>query len=358
MAADNSMDSEVDYTLKELKEGMRHSGGTTVVYLDRLEEPPRLFRITKEGEEISLKNYQEENSADAATLLRVINDTKELIPSDKFGLVYWSHSMGWVPSGYSKETRAMNVSASFPRTRYLGMDQHQVGDVQDLTLMEIDEMAASLPDNVAEFILFDACMMGSVEALYQLRNKCDYFVVSPAEVLMEADYDASGMPYSDILPDLFRGKEGLLETCRKYYNHYNDMSAKILRSATIAMIDARQLDGLYNAVGNILNNHLSAMQTLNTDGLQVYHRASLPRVFFDLDDVMKLVSTTVQYQIFKTQFDQTVLYKAYTEKFAGDLILERCSGLSVYVPLNKWKDNKEYIYYFNSLAWSKVYGNN
>ncbi|WP_235816366.1 clostripain-related cysteine peptidase [Bacteroides ihuae] len=357
MAADNSMDSEVDYTLQELKEGMKRSGGNTVVYLDRLEKAPRLFRITADGEEVALKEYAEENSATAETLARVIAETKELVPSENFGLVYWSHSMGWVPSGYSKDTRAAVASeASFPRTRYLGMDEHQAVDAQGMTLMEIDEMAAALPDNVAEFMLFDACMMGSVEALYQLRNKCHYFIASPAEVLMEADYDASGMPYSELLPQLFGGKEELAEACQKYYNHYNGMSAKILRSATIALIDAQQLDGLYATVNSILNNRLSALQSLDTDGLQVYHRGSLPKVFFDLADVMKQVSTTTQYQAFEAQLSQVVLYKAATDKFASDLTLGSYSGLSVYVPLGKWLGNTEYTYYFSSLDWSKVYG--
>lgn len=359
MAADNSMDSEVDYTLQELKEGMKRSGGNTVVYLDRLEKAPRLFRITADGEEVALKEYAEENSATAETLARVIAETKELVPSENFGLVYWSHSMGWVPSGYSKDTRAAVASeASFPRTRYLGMDEHQAVDAQGMTLMEIDEMAAALPDNVAEFMLFDACMMGSVEALYQLRNKCHYFIASPAEVLMEADYDASGMPYSELLPQLFGGKEELAEACQKYYNHYNGMSAKILRSATIALIDAQQLDGLYATVNSILNNRLSALQSLDTDGLQVYHRGSLPKVFFDLADVMKQVSTTTQYQAFEAQLSHVVLYKAATDKFASDLTLGSYSGLSVYVPLGKWLGNTEYTYYFSSLDWSKVYGIN
>jgi len=195
-----------------------------------------------------------------------------------------------------------------------------------------------------------------VEALYQLRNKCHYFIASPAEVLMEADYDASGMPYSKLLPQLFGGKEILAEACQKYYNHYNGMSAKILRSATIALIDAEQLDGLYSTVSSILNNRLSVMQSLNTDGLQVYHRASLPKVFFDLNDVMKKVSTASQYQAFEAQLAKTVLYKAATEKFASDLTLASYSGLSVNVPLSKWSGTTEYTYYFNSLDWSKVYG--
>ncbi|MCI1647799.1 MAG: clostripain-related cysteine peptidase [Bacteroides sp.] len=40
--------------------------------------------------------------------------------------------------------------------------------------MEIDQLADALPDHVAEYIWFDVCLMESVEALYELRNKSDY----------------------------------------------------------------------------------------------------------------------------------------------------------------------------------------
>ena len=50
MAADNSMDSEVDYTISQLRQGARRSAGTAVVYVDREGETPRLFSITQQGE--------------------------------------------------------------------------------------------------------------------------------------------------------------------------------------------------------------------------------------------------------------------------------------------------------------------
>jgi len=49
MAADNSMDSEVDYTISQLRQGARRSAGTAVVYVDREGETPRLFSITQQG---------------------------------------------------------------------------------------------------------------------------------------------------------------------------------------------------------------------------------------------------------------------------------------------------------------------
>ena len=49
MAADNSMDSEVDYTISQLRQGAQRSAGTAVVYVDREGETPRLFSITQQG---------------------------------------------------------------------------------------------------------------------------------------------------------------------------------------------------------------------------------------------------------------------------------------------------------------------
>jgi len=358
IAADNSLDTEVDYTLEQLKAGAKSSDGTPVVYLDRKSETPRLFKISSAGEEIPLRSYAEENSASAATLRRVIDETKALEPSEQFGLVLWSHSMGWVPSGFSNQTLAATyktAKTSFPRTRYIGIDDHPGEGSSSTQVMEITDIAEQLSAGTAEFILFDVCLMGSVEALYELRHTCNYMVASPAEVLAEADYNASGMPYSEVLPLLFGGKEELIKVCQRYYNHYNGKSG-LLQSATVSLIDSRELDVLYNVASGILNGKLSQMGTLNVNGLQVYHTSNVPQVFFDLGDVMQQVSTKAQYADFEEQMNRTVISKAATEKFAGEVTIdpEHFSGLSVYVPLAKWKGNTEYNYYF-TLEWSSVY---
>jgi hypothetical protein len=357
MAADNSFDSEVSYTLAQLKEGALKSEGTPVVYLDRVDENPRLFKISPAGEEILLKSYEEENSASASTLRRVINETKKLVPSVRFGLVLWSHSMGWVPSGYSKETRttSFKVNRTFPRTRYVCTDNDTGDETGQTAAMEILDMAEEIPAATAEYILFDVCLMGSVEALYELRHTCNYMIASPTEVLAEADQDASGMPYDEVLPLLFGGKEELLKVCQTYYNHYNGKEKEVLKSATISLIDAQELDGLYNIAAGILEGKLGQAEVMDVDEIQVYHTASVPQVFFDLGDVMKKLSTGAEYLSFKEQLSQTVIYKAATSKFIDlEINPDHFSGLSVYVPLAKWKANKEYNYYF-TLAWSSVY---
>lgn len=360
MAADNSMDSEVDYTISQLKYGARRSAGTVVVYVDRESEAPRLFRITQQGDEVPLKSYEEENSASPATLARVIRETKELVPSSRFGLVLWSHSMGWLPVGYSsslvpRSTRS-GTQADFPRTRYIGIDNHPGNGGASSVAMEIDALADALPDGVAEYIWFDVCLMGCIEGLYEMRNKADYMIASPTEVLAEAGYNASGIPYASVLPFLFGGVDDLKQACATYFNHYNGMGHDILRSATVTLVDAAELNGLFIATQNILQGRLRDMETLDTSVLQAYHTDNVPNVFFDMGDAVRTVAEGRTAE-FDAQLRRTVIYKAATPQFINKISIyqEHFSGLSMYVPLSGWKGNYEYGYYFNSLEWSGIY---
>ncbi|MGV8095410.1 MAG: clostripain-related cysteine peptidase [Mangrovibacterium sp.] len=350
MAADNNLDSDVTYSLNQMKEGILTSKGTVVIYLDRANKAPRLFKLSPDGEEIALKEYAEENSANASTLARVIKETKELVPSKKFGLIIWGHSMAWVPKGYGAETRvtSFRLNRDYPRTRYVALDSESGGS------LEIMDMADALPSNVAEFILFDVCLMSSVEALYEISNTCKYVIASPTEVLAEYSNNASGMPYAKALPYLFGGVTDLEKACEAYYDHYNGLSG-FYRSATISLIDMQQLDDLYSVTAGILEGKLPQAEVLNVSDFQIYYTSNAAPVFFDMGDVVKTLSNAAQYLTFQQQLNKTVLYKAATENFITIPIDQNhFSGLSMYVPLSKWSANKEYNYYF-SLDWAGVY---
>lgn len=63
------------------------------------------------------------------------------------------------------------------------------------------------------------------------------------------------------------------------------------------------------------------------------------------------------YRKYDAQLRRTVVYKAATPQFINKLSIsqEHFSGLSMYVPLSRWKGNCEYSYYFNNLEWSGIY---
>ncbi len=359
MIADNSiMDSEVEYTISQLKAGAKRSGGRVAVYVDRKGEPPRLFGISQKGKEQPKKTYEEVNSADASVLADVIQDTKTLFPAEKFGLVLWSHGTGWLPYGYSNtQKRTLRKSTVFPKVRYIGPDQDD-GTNTSPKVIEIVDLASNLPDNTAEYIWFDACLMGNIETLYELRNKCRYFVVSPTEVLAESNYGASGIPYSKILPYMSGGKEALTNACRYYIEHYRNMRHSILQSASIALIDACELDRLYDAGKAVLQGKLHSLERMGVANMQAYHTPDVPNVFFDMREVIKKVGeSSAACQTFEEQLAKTVLYKNATDKMMDELPINpsQYSGLSMYVPLRKWKDTNEYHYYFGNLKWPEIY---
>lgn len=357
LAADNSLDGDVDYTIAKIKKGARESPGTVAVYVDRKNAPPRLFKINRDGTETILKVYEEENSANAETLVRVIQEIKQLIPSERFGLVIWSHSMGWYPATYVAEQTDESV-----RPKYIAIDEDPNVEESSISFMEVDDIAKALPDGTSEYIWFDVCLMGTIEGLYEFRNKASYLVASPTEVLSAADYDASGAPYDKIMPLLFGDKKELIEACTIYYRHYNEMKYEILRSASITLVDTKELDRLFAETEQILSGKLLAIRSMPTDRIQTYHTKYIPQIFFDFANFIKANSTDQEYSSFEQQLSQTVLFKASTPTFmvSADnkftIDPSKFSGLSVYIPLMKWEETNDYRYYFSRLEWSKVYG--
>jgi hypothetical protein len=51
-----------------------------------------------------------------------------------------------------------------------------------------------------DYILFDACFMSNIEAIYDLRNAANYIIASPCEIM------GRGFPYHRTLPYLFANK--------------------------------------------------------------------------------------------------------------------------------------------------------
>lgn len=184
---------------------------------------------------------------------------------------------------------------------------------------------------------------------------------SPTEVLLAADYDASGAPYAKILPFLFGGKEDLEQVCKLFYGHYNGMKHEILRSASIALVDARELNGLYAETRKILSGKLPTVEVLDTEDIQTYHTKSIPQIFFDLGDFVQQTATSDEYESFERQLSRTVVYKAATSSFMVSrdnkftIDPRRFSGLSTYVPKKEWRNTIAYRYFFGELEWSGVY---
>ncbi|GHT32221.1 clostripain [Bacteroidia bacterium] len=266
--------------------------------------------------------YPDENSANPQTLTRVLNDVKNYRPANSYGLVVLSHATGWLPVEMSKPT---------PVLRSIIWD---TGTTESYNYMELADFAEAIPYHL-DFIIFDACFMGSVEVCYELKDKTDYIVASPAEVV------SPGFVYSTIAQHLFQPQPDLTAVARDFYEYFNNQSG-LYRSATVSVVKTAELENLKTLFQGI------AGQARNDTGfqdLQCFGYGS-QKIYFDLGDCIQKFAPE-KHNDFQTALDQCVIYKAHTDSYysAGKpntlTPVRAFSGLSVYVPQAAYPEANE-----------------
>ena len=217
MVADNDLAPYALKDLNEIERGFLPNGrDKLLVYIDSntstaLPSHPVLLEIVPDTTEVIrskiIASYPEQNSADKTVMSNVLRDALSYYKGDNRykGLVLWSHGNAWLPKGYHIETE----NKSGVKVKSFGKDMSPREGA-----MELPDLAEVLNPYRFDYILFDACFMGSVEVLYELRHSARYFIASPAEIL------ADGFPYHHLLPYLI-GKLQLEKATEAYYSYYN-----------------------------------------------------------------------------------------------------------------------------------------
>lgn len=356
IAADNNLAYNAELNIQEIMAGdvpvyfNEGAGDVLLVYADIRGENPRLMRISKDAygavsQEV-LVEYEPQNSLSDSVMSSVLAYAAGLFPSQENSLVLWSHGTGWLPEGYYSNPTAVGADG---QAVPVGMSEDPyAGYVKSFGAdggyeMDIKDLAEALPVHY-RYILFDACLMGGVEVAYELRDKCDYLVVSAAEVL------AAGFPYRQVIGDMVDGSVPALQrVCDKYYDYYSE------DGATVALVDAGSLDHLAVTCREILRNGgVDSIPDLDMSSLQGYFRQNR-HWFYDLGDFMSRISPHESFlEDFRDALDKTVIYKRATADFVlGGIVqfpIKTFSGLSTYVPN---PENPVLDEYYRTLAWNQ-----
>ena len=254
------------------------------------------------------------STVDKAFIESVLARVKEEAPADSYGLILSSHGGGWVPSDlYDVYLLDEGTRATDPQIRpmFYGQD--------DYDCMEIPDLVGALDDIHFNYIIFDACFMGNIEALYDLRNSADYIVASAAEVL------GAGFPYETLLPMLFEYDDHSLKAiCEEYMKYYANSSG------TVALIDCQQLEPLAEAMRAVM----AEMGDVNVKSVQAYDAFDY-HLYFDLLHYVEL--GVENSSAFEKALNKAVLYSGYTDTIltsTGDVDsfeLARSCGVSCYI---------------------------
>lgn len=258
------------------------------------------------------------STVDKSFMQDVLQTIKSEVDADSYGLILSSHGGGWVPSAlYDVYLLGEGSRAEEPKAEQLFYGQ------DDYDCMEIEDLVAAIEDIHFDYIIFDACFMGNVEALYDMRHSADYIIASPAEV------PGAGFPYKEMIPMLFEYEGHQLEAiCQRYMAQYEG------GSATVALVDCSKLDALAVAMREVVASGDNG--GLDIDSIQAFD--NFPNhLFFDLENYAEQIATTAALDKFRTALREAVLFSDHTEKIdtsTGDsdtIIVTRSSGLTTYI---------------------------
>lgn len=311
------------------------NGGHLIVYFSKNDKSAELYEI-KEGAngvvtQHHIEDYTNRSAIDPEVMKSVINKVATDYPADSYGMIFSSHGTSWLPSNYKNMLKSFGAEAG--------------------KNMEIYELAEGIPDEYHfDFLLFDVCSMGGIECVYELKDKADYIMASPAEVI------AAGFPYKVILPYLFETKANLNGAAKAFYEFYKTYSNPY---GCIAVTNTSELDNLAAITKEIIfsNGGEEGIYSLPYSDIQTLsYLPYAPTRLYDFSDLIKHLATDEQYARFTASMDKAVTSKYTTDEIyctkGGITKVNTFSGLSIYPPQEKLTQLNEW--YRNNTQWYKA----
>ena len=287
------------------------------------------------------------SSSDPETLRKVVADAQTIAPARNYSMIFGSHATGW----FTKECmsrgsleRPMSITFKSPNDgsfwhqrsdeiiRTFGLDgkMEYEGSKVDDPGMNITDMATALSGTKFRTLIFDACFMASVEAIYDLSKVTDYVIASSAEIM------GRGMPYDLVLKYLFAsgGVEGnLMKYCSEYMRYYSDLTPG-RKSGTISLVDCSQVEALTEAVARVEQGGLNDVDPFEVQAFELLDEHQ----FYDLEHFYDLAAKDREaYAALQNALTDCVVYKGntptvYSAFGYGIFEVERNCGLTMNIP--------------------------
>ena len=324
IAADNNLSNTANsniYSMNScISSGMDNYN--LLVLVDRKGVAPALLHIHNFKIDTVAK-FPERDTTDPMVLNEAIDYMLQNWKAEHYGLVLWSHGTGWLPTD---KLHFVAPNMRYAPSRAFGWEDLK-GETPAYKCMELDELVTGIPEDVFDYIVFDACYMGNVEVMYALRNKAPQIVSSCYEIV------SYGFPYHIVTRDLLNGN--VLKSCNEFYNYYNSMSGWE-QMAGISLVNTDELDSLARCFRKIIAEFGDTVPKMDVSKVQCFDRFD-HHVFYDLENFVESLGTSREYMTeFRLVMDRCVPFKITTPYiFPGDkeeIKVNSYCGLSIYIP--------------------------
>lgn len=274
----NNLSSDFIDDSREMLAGLSDVDATTerlLCYWTSTKTEAGLYEAQRKSDKwewVKVKSYERNvTSTDPERLRTVLTDAVSRYPDADRTLMFWGHGSAWTPSFTDSSVRSRIAPEAGDGNLCYGYG----GELDDNGVskyMEIDELAASIPDGSFDTIWFDCCYMASIEVVYQLRNKCRWFVAYPTEVYGE------GLNYNQVLPYIMQEQPKLVEAADIFYSYF-DMR---MEPVTVSVMDMDRVEPVADAVKDIIRKYGDVG---SASGVVNYSRDK--NAYYDLSQLMK-----------------------------------------------------------------------
>lgn len=195
-------------------------------------DPARLTLINP-----GLTDIGERDMGDPLELAAFITWAQAYYPADHYGLVLASHGLGW---------KGLGPDETFHNADTLGMSG--LREHKDSLYMGELSHALALAGNHFDWIVFDACLMASVEVAYQISDYADYMLASEEITWADTFRAAEMAQYFTQHPD----STGLAAITDMYdqTKAYAESKTQSAGPYTVSVVRLSQVPKLINRIGD------------------------------------------------------------------------------------------------------------
>ncbi len=308
-----------------------------------------LIRLYKNGETVVRDTIWKTNpasTADPDIMECVLQYVKGRFEAEHYNLIFNGHGTAWLPQDcYNTEARTNLIESysngedvspsSFGQERFRGHDY----------FLDITDMAERIPMHI-DNLFFDACLMGNIESLYQLRKVADNIGASPTET------QTKGFDYRNVARHLLEEKTpNPAAICAEMHEQYKNESGWYA-SNSITLVRTSALEKLAGVTASLIDKYRSEIDALSQDEVQTYENDEHPW-FFDLEDIfIKAGADNAELLTLTEAVNKCILYRAISPEFFH-IKAEHCCGISMALP--RYLSDKLTTAY-KPLEWNKATG--
>lgn len=328
------MESGVDTTKNKV---LIYTGGTKEWMISDIPVDKNCIYLLK-GEEFELvKDYNSLNMGDSQTLAEFLRYGVNNYPSDEYGLILWNHGAG-------------------PLIGY-GNDE-LYGDLLEMSELKTALSSAGFGNGKKlEFLGFDACLMGSIETAWEVKDYANYLIASQEtepgcgwnySFLKQLNHYDSGKDIGKCIVDSYF--VGCDEVAQNNPALEADLTLSCMDLSKIGNVED-SLNALFAKVdSNILTGYFpSASQFRNNVKSFGKYSSSFDYDLIDISHLVSLLSTDYE--------SETKQLNADLKEFVcySKTNVQNANGVSIYHPYDNAQYMNLWIDQFNKMGFASEY---